>query len=360
MSDYVVSVDVGNGFTNAVRIKGKGYENIGFPSVRASVSGDSLGLGEQFELDINYVQWGNNFRYVVGDDVFKSRRAVERHQGSFRYGNEHWLFLLSVALGKLLPKKGGAVDLTVFAPPSMFNDAKRDIAERLNKAGNAVSIKFKGDKSPRVFSIEQLTVHPEGLGAVAAFALDNKGNPVEAGILSGETVVIDMGMYTLDGLRISNGQFNPESLSSATWENQGIKAHILDFVLRKVKQQGEDFDLLTTDDIDYVLRQGLNTGDYTLVSGGSKVNIKPAIDAYAQRYADWISNNIIDGVFEGLRGIKSLILVGGGATLVIQYLENYYPDKILSVSNYPHVAKISPTELNTVGGIRLAQARMNA
>ena len=152
MSDYIVAIDAGNGFTNAVRAKGKGYDSIGFPSVRASVTGDSLGLGEQFEMSIDYVQW-SNFRYAVGDDVFTSRRAIERHQGAFRYGDEFWLFLVSVALGKLLPGKGGTVDLTVFAPPAMFFDAKEGINKRMEQIKNTIAIQFRDDKKPRIFKL---------------------------------------------------------------------------------------------------------------------------------------------------------------------------------------------------------------
>lgn len=359
MSDYIVAVDAGNGFTNAIRAKGRGYDSIGFPSVRASVTGDSLGLGEQFEMTVDYVGWGGH-RYAVGDDVFISRKAIERHQGAFRYGDEMWLFLVSVALGKLLPKKGGSVDLTVFAPPAMFFDAKQDITERMKAIKHRIPIQFKGDDQPRVFTIQNVTVHPEGLGAVAAFALDDKGNPVDSDILEGQTVVLDMGMYTLDALQMNDGQFNPESLQSATWESSGIRAHVLEPVLRLVKKQGEDFDLVTTNDIDRVLRQGITTGDYVLVSGSSQVNLQPAVEKYAERYADWISNNIVDGVFNSLRGIKSLILVGGGATLTETHLAKYYGEKLLSVVGHKHIEKILPTELNAVGGIRLAKARLHA
>ena len=148
MVDYIVPVDAGNGFTNAVRAKGKGYESIGFPSVRASVSGDSLGLGEQFEMSVDYVKW-STFRYAIGDDVFTSRKAIERHQGAFRYGDEFWLFLVSVALGKLLPKKGGSVDLTVFAPPSMFFDAQNGINERMKKIKNRMAVRLRVLRSNR-------------------------------------------------------------------------------------------------------------------------------------------------------------------------------------------------------------------
>lgn len=359
MADYIVAVDAGNGFTNAVRHKGKSYDSIGFPSVRAVVSGDNLGLGSQFEMQFDYVQWGG-FRYVVGDDVFISNKAVERHQGAFRYGDEFWLFLVSTALGKLLPKKGGSVDLTVFAPPSMFFDAKEGISERLKKIKNAVSIQFKGDSKPRIFTIEQLTVHPEGLGAVASFALDDKGQAVQSDILEGTTVVLDMGMYTLDALQIVDGQFNPESLQSATWEGQGIRAHVLERLLPKIKKASSDFALMTTDDMDFALRRSIQTDNYELQSGSASINIEAAIKKYTERYADYIANTILDGVFNSLRGIRHVILVGGGAVLVSEYLQKYYPDKVLSVADYEHVANIPAIEMNAVGGLRLALARQTA
>ena len=360
MSDYIVAVDAGNGFTNAARLKGKKIDRIGFPSVRATVTGDSLGLGAQFEIDIDYLMWGG-FRYVVGDAVFLSGKAVERHQGAFRYGDEFWIFLVATALGKLLPKKGGSVDLTVFAPPSLYFDARKAITKRIELMEHHIPIAFKGDKSPRVFTIERLTVHPEGLGAVAAFALDNQGQEVQSDVLDGRTLVLDLGMYTLDALLIEDGQFNPESLQSATFEGQGIRAHILERMLAKVKKAGEDFALMTPDHMDAILRQGLNTGDYVLHSGRSEVDLAELVSKLAERYAGYIANTIIDGSFDGLRGMRQVILVGGGAALVSQYLENYYPEgKVLKLSQYKHVASIPAMELNAVGGLRLAKARLMA
>ncbi|MEL6524077.1 MAG: ParM/StbA family protein [Chloroflexota bacterium] len=356
----IVAIDAGNGFTNGVRKLKNRYKSIGFPSVRASVTGESLGLGDGLEMQVDYIQHGD-FRYVVGDDVFISRRAVERHQGHLRYGNELWSFLVSVALGQLMPKAGGEVDLTVFAPPELYVDARKQILQRMETQNHQFQVQFRDDEESRIFTVQHLTVHPEGIGAVGAFALDEDGQPVAADILTGETVVLDAGMYTLDALQMSNGNFNPESLSNATWEGQGIKAHILDPVLRVVKKQGDDFTLLTENDVDRTLRQGLTTGDYTLTSGGSSIDIKPAVDKYALRYADWISNNIIDGVFNGLRGIKSMILVGGGTSLIQPHLLSYYGDnKILDASQHAHVADVAPTDLNAVGGIRLALARQKA
>ena len=197
-----------------------------------------------------------------------------------------------------------------------------------------------------------------GLGALLCFVLDKNGKPVDNDMLEGENVVLDMGMYTLDALQVSNGQFNPESLSSATWESSGIKEHILDPMLRAVKKQGgEDFGLLTVDDVDRVIRQGLATDNYELKVAGVVADIKPLLDKYSERYAQWIANNIIDGVFNGLRGIKSMILVGGGAMFTEKWLQQWYPDKILDTNKHKVAKGLAPVEMNAVGGLRLALSK---
>ncbi|MEL6309425.1 MAG: hypothetical protein AAFQ52_14885, partial [Chloroflexota bacterium] len=91
---------------------------------------------------------------------------------------------------------------------------------------------------------------------------------------------------------------------------------------------------------------------------GLEADLKPLVDRYAERYAEWISNNIIDGVFNGLRGFKSLILVGGGAILTQEHLTKWYHDKVLRFDEYKETKKIDPVFANAIGGIRLAQMRL--
>ena len=56
MVNYIVSADAGNGGTNVVVAKEKGkYKSYYAPSVRAMATGDSLGLGSQFEMEYEYV-----------------------------------------------------------------------------------------------------------------------------------------------------------------------------------------------------------------------------------------------------------------------------------------------------------------
>ena len=357
MSDYLVSVDPGNGGTNAVLARdGKTPKSVYFPSVRAAATGDSLGLGKDLELQYTWADWYGH-RYIVGDDVLRvTRRHLERHTGSNRYGNELHQFLVAFALAQLGVREGG-VDLTLFAPPGIYADARQTIIGRFAENDGQVQIQLKGDRRPRTWRYETVTVWPEGIGAAACFVLDDDGHPVPSDVLSGEVLVLDMGAHTLDALQLVNGNFNPETLEHATWDNGGIIAHVLEPILRTVKQQGTDFGGVTIDDIDRVLRLGLVSEDYTLTVAGFDIDLEPVIEKHRQRYAEWLANNILDGVFSGLRGIRAVVLVGGGALLVENWLREWYPDKVLNRKKHATTRKIHPVDFNCVGGLRLARAR---
>ncbi len=356
MSDHIASVDAGNGGTNGILAGKNGrYKSHYEPSVRAAATGDSLGLGKEFEVQYSYVDWGGH-RYVTGDDVIRvTRRGLERHQGALRYGDEFHQFLVANSLAKLGVKKG-TVDLTLFAPPGLYLEAKKRIQSFFVE--HEVAIQLKKDRKPRVWTYDNITVWPEGIGAAACFIIDKDGNLVDTDILSGETVVLDLGMYTLDALRLQDGNFNPESLEHATWQNGGIGVHVLQPILRVVKKQSPDFAHTTVDDIDAVLRHGLAGNGYELRVAGLEVNLEPLFDKYNERYASWIANNIIDGVFDGLRGIKAAILVGGGEPLVEKWLREWYGDKILNRKKHPTTRRIQPVDMNAVGGLRFALMRL--
>jgi len=358
MSESIIaSSDAGNGGCNTVAIIGGKTKTYYEPSVRAMATGDSLGLGAEFEMQYDYVDWYGN-RYVTGDDVVRvTRRGLERHMGAQRYGEEFHRFLVAVSLAKLGVKEGD-VNLTLFAPPGLFKEARKVIVDGFMSSDSNVKIKLRGDKKTREWRYSAINVYPEGIGAAAVFMLDESGHPCDTDALRGDIIILDAGAFTLDALKMSDGSFNPETLETATWENAGVNTHIREPLLRKVHSQGDDFKVATVDDIDVVLRKGLSGGDFMLNVAGQEVNLKPLADRYMERYADWVSNNVCDGVFNGFRGIRGAILVGGGATMIEEKLRLLYPDKILDRKKYGHVKKVHPVDMNAVGGLRLTLSRL--
>lgn len=358
MPDYIASVDAGNGGTNAVMVKQGtvSYRTYYLPSVRAAATGDSLGLGTDLEIDYVWVDWRGQ-RYVVGDDVIRvTRRHLERHMGSNRYGSEFHKFLVAVALAHLGVKKG-KVSLNLFAPPSLFNEMKPLMQESFLLNDGKVAITLKGDAKPRTWQYDQVTVWPEGMGAAACFVLDKKGQFVSTDILNGEVLIADLGAFTLDTLRLVDGNFNPETLEHATHHDAGLNTHVRQPVLRQLHTLGEDFTVLTVDDVDAAIRRGLATDDWTVTIAGKVADIGDIVFKMSERYAQWVANNIIDSLFDGLRGIRSLVLVGGGSLLVRNHLADWYGEKVLDPEQHSTTKDISPVDFNAVGGLRLALSR---
>lgn len=355
---HIISVDAGNGGTNAILLRDGRNKSTYFPSVRAAATGNDMGFGEM-EMAYDYVDWGGH-RYVVGDDVVTvTRNAVERHQGAMRYGNEFHQFLVAYAI-RQLNVKDGEIDLTLFAPPGMYKAASESIKKYFPNGDGWVAIQMKKDKQPAVWRYTNINVLPEGIGAVLCYAFEPDGTPIpNADALKGTTLVLDSGMYTFDAVAMTNGKFNPENLKHTTWENGGLGVHVHQPVLEKLKATSSDFDFTTIDDIDMVIRNGLQHGDWYIRSGTQQVNLQELIEKMAERFANWVSNNIIDGPFHNLRGISNVILVGGGTTLIEKHLTNWYNTKeskrILNPKDFPSAKGIHPTMLNVEGGIRYAQ-----
>ena len=356
MTDYIASVDAGNGITNAIvsDLKSNRVRSVDFPSVRAQAKGGGLNLGKQFEMQYTYVDWEKR-RYIVGDDVTRvTKDGLERHMHRNRYGEEFHQFLVSVALSKLGVKHNRQVDLTVFCPPGLYNDHRKSIEN--NFLNSTPVIHMKGKKTPFKWRYNRVTVWPEGLGALACFVLNDQGSFYASNVLAGSCVLLDIGAYTLDSLLLYDGNFNPESLETATWEKDGINDRVLVNVLRDVKQVGgADFTNMTIEDIDQVIRAGLVGGDYVLSVAGKDIDIQESLEFHSQEYARWIANNVIDTKFDGLVGISSLIIVGGGEPLVTKHLSNAYSkDKIVNRKKHETTKKVHPIHMNTVGGHRLA------
>jgi hypothetical protein len=351
MADFIASIDAGSGGVNAVLLAGKKRTTFYMPSCRAPVTGATLGSDFE-EVKYNYADWYGQ-RYVFGDDTLKvTRRRIEHHIGTGRYGNEFHQFLIAVALTQM-GVKSGTVDLTLFAPPGIYKEAKEQMVKALK--GETVKIQLRGDKKPREWTYENVSVVPEGIGAAACFVLDEKGKPAPNPLFSGDVIIMDGGVWTLDVLLVQNGVFNPETLQHATWKNDGLDSHIRQPLLRSIHGKGGDFAVVTVDDVDVLLRDYAASGTAVLEVAGKEADLTSAIRKLADRYAEYISNSILDHHFSGLAGIRSALVIGGGAFFTTKALQDFYPDKIVDFEQYG----LSPVIINAEGGLRLAQRRTN-
>ena len=355
MTNYTASVDCGNGNTSAMLSGSK--KSISFASIRARITSKTLGLGQGHEMDVTTAEWrGNN--YAVGDDaLLLNRQGIDRHMGVNRYGGEHHQFLTAYALARL-GIKSGAVDLTLLCPPAMYNDLKKPMADAYT--AHPAEIALKGDKKPRQWVYESVSVFPEGYAAVGCFMLDANGvkSPLAAK-LAGDVVLLDVGAYTANVFRLHNAAFNPADLPQSSIPNGGGHTHIRLLLLEWVHEAGGDLTAVTLDDIDRVLRLGSASNDYVLQFGSATIDLKPMLDHLGKQYADWLANNALDTRYDGLKDIQGLLVVGGNASYIMQHLQGWY-GKVIDYRTMREFSGLHPADLNTAGGLRLAMARLAA
>jgi hypothetical protein len=239
MTHYIASADTGNGNVNAVLVADGKEKTICLPSIRAAVSGASLGLGGKFEVDYRWAEWGGQ-RYAVGDDALTlNRQGIERHMGAARYASEHHRFLTAYALARL-GVKSGTVDLTLMCPPALFADNKQAMIDTYK--ANPVEITIQGDKKPRSWVYNSVTIWPEGFPAVACFMLAPDGSKAASNLMAADVLVLDCGAFTANAFIVTNGKFNPAGLSKSTFENGGGDAHIRQPLLEAVKSLGGNWE----------------------------------------------------------------------------------------------------------------------
>jgi len=361
-SQYLVSIDAGNGFIKAFggKLGNKSFrpKRVGFPAMRALTTGDSLGLGDDLEINADYAGWRAR-KYLFGDDVQYNRDAIDAHMGADRYGNEQQHFYYAAATAMLGVKKGG-VHLVTFAPPSWFQQAKTAIQQRLQVSEPDTVLQFRSDAKPRKWQYDAVTMLPEGAAAALCFALDDAGQRVDTDVLNGRMLIIDIGMYTVDFIVIQDGRINPEALTLATKPGWGVRHMLLDPVTRKLRQQGRDFSLTQWHDVERVLRNGQQAGAYILTAGRSSYDIKPALDYLTADFAERLANNVIDTEYNGLVGFNSCVVIGGYAGPVAATLRDFYGDTVRLFSDYPQTRDIHPVDANAAAGLRFALARINA
>jgi len=353
MSINYVSIDAGNGFTNAATLKGKSVKTVGFPSIRAMSRADDFDIEGFGSVNYPIYNW-QGLRYVVGDDAsLISLDSVESHRGYNRYGNEMQRFFMAVAMYQL-GLKSSDIDLTMFVPPSLLIEQKDTILSRFEDVNNQLAILPEGERKPIIYNLVNINIVPEGIGAATCFMLDKRGKPSQsASELSGNVLFVDIGMYTTDVVLLQNGAFNRESLSTATSEGFGIADRILSPLAEEVRKKAADFSAINLYDIDRALRNGLKTGEFTVSSGLSNIDIEERFNAYKGAFSNAVAD-LLDSQYSSLRNVQKVVLVGGGATFINDLLAETYPNRTATLENYSSMKDVSPLEANVIGGLRLS------
>ncbi|GAH00500.1 unnamed protein product, partial [marine sediment metagenome] len=253
-TEYTVAVDGGNGLVNARALWPNGkIKSTQLSAISARVTGHTLGIGSQ-ELSFSWWELPDG-KYVFGDDVSLVGDRVNSHQSLYRYGDKSHRDLTAVALATM-GIKGGDIDLTVFCPPGIFKQERKRITAAFQNA--PVKIRRKKERKWREWEYKSVLVLPEGIAALACFALDEQGYPIEnPPALRGPVLALDLGMLTADSFLCQDGKFSAENIHNATSTDGGIKRHVLEPILDDLRSESKEFRYFNWADVDMVLRRWL-------------------------------------------------------------------------------------------------------
>lgn len=354
--DYIAVVDCGHGNITAMlyTLKTGKSKSASRPYMRAGVTGDLMGIGDQ-EIQTTWSEWSGR-RYVTGRDaLIVARSKVERHSGENRYGNELQRHLIADILARM-GVKSGVIDLTVFVPPKFYAKLKQTITDRfMVEAKGQAQICLATDKKPRTFTYSAVNVLPEGLSGGLVLALNPDGTVNKNALLS-SAVLIDQGMKTCDAVQVIGGQFNPEMLQFSTFEDAGIRKQMLEPMLTDIKQRWPSYAGLLTDDLDMVVRDGIATGSFVVDFAGATNDVTELYHYWREQYAGYIANVVIDEQYAGFRDVQYGIFHGGGAALTNDLMRLWYGEKVLDASKIAHAAKVPLVDWNAEGAMRKALA----
>lgn len=367
-----ISVDKGNGKSDYFRLKDGKVQSYIIPNARVRVTGYDLGrsVTTMGINDVVYADWLGE-RFGVGDGVWEqSDYPPETFSNSERqYGSEYHIFMTVVTLALGGVEDSAPIDLIISAPPGMV----REVAPRIKKAfkegadgagDGRWQIKLSGEKKARTYTINKVTVIPEGAGTWAAFGYDINGAPTDnaaiTALLDGNVLIADGGMGTFDTFVVQNGNLTPESIRHATDGMFGISKLILapvrDYIVEEFAARKERAPMLYDPVLDGYLWRWVQRRDKAVADvkiNGVYFNLHEVFLRACNRAAELVIAQKLEPAFG--RGVDTVLATGGEWSYILPRVQSEYPRRtILTPYDVPHLKGVNFWDLNAYGGLVMA------
>jgi hypothetical protein len=302
MNPRLVSFDLGNGFTKYVSSSGEGF----FPSVSAleepGIDFDGIGAADDFVISFD------GETYAIGWSAWRLGNISVRTLDRTRVLGPEYRVLFAAALAASCAQ-GSIIEPVLSLPLSWYEEKRRNQVKQ-SLAGNW-EIGVKGRTLSFIVPEELIRIVPEGFGTICAMALDRNGKPHNNGLLRKIVGVVDIGTKTCD-LSMFDGLIIVPAKTSGY--DIGL-SQVYNIMTRLGEQElGHTFSI---EQLDETLHGG------QLWHGPEDVSLQAS---------DWkhkallqVSRSIsghIKTLWGGGNDVQSLILTGGGAQHLYQYLMN--------------------------------------
>jgi len=192
----IVSIDSGRGQTKVCASNGK---KVCFPSVVGEFRETPLLDGKdkpKYEMVIN-----DEERYFVGELAEQESKFFRRMGTSSKIHSE--TRALQIAAAAIVAQPGSSIRMVTGVPIDQYNkETKEELADMLQ--GN-YNVTISGRQ--KNFTINNISIAPEGCAAYWDVVLNDKGRPIESPYRKGLVRLLDVGSRTVNFGTVNDGKF---------------------------------------------------------------------------------------------------------------------------------------------------------
>ena len=318
-----LGLDIGYGDVKGVFKDEDVLEFFKFPTAVKFAPPDNEGL-DRFTSTREYRY--NGSKYLVGEAAKTGAFSVR----SFDFMKQFTPLLAFKAI-EIVREKGMDVpdQLSLGIPLSYYNNAHVD---EMNSAMRRIEVNGEYLELATKF-------YPQGFGTLADYRLDADGCVIED--TDKNIVIIDIGFNTIDMVAVEKGKVTRED--SDTLYGQGVSKMALEVLAR----------LRTTEDLYYLSEVTANdillSGKYRVY--GQEKDLSGFKKTVIAEYTKWLFIEMESKMAGRLQDADKVILSGGGA----HYIKDYIPQKYSDMVFIPH----NPEYSNARGFLKLIEGTGN-
>lgn len=301
----ILSIDAGFGKVKAMC----GDRMVEFPSAVCEVSLD-FPIDGIFEDDHEDILQYAGKKYIVGEYATGRKNVLMTKVGGLSYLEYLPLYLKTAV--KMIGLGGEKPDVVVTGVPILYAGEKNAAQDTLKKS---VEYVYGSDS----YEID-CEVMIQGVGAVYDHRLDMSGNVIRN--VKESIVTVDVGYNTIDvAVTDSNGQFIKDECYSFT--DHGA-TQVIEKMLPYLQKNGVSFNAYEVQDL--LINKSVKIF-------GKEVSISEITRDILSDYAKWIWNILNAKYYERLARTDRVILCGGFASVLKDYIPDKYKDFVVIPEN---------------------------
>lgn len=287
--------------------------------------------------------------YAIGDDASLYTRNPERDTSEDRIGSDYQLTLLLAGTVEYLNQHqyGNSdydaimvnVSWILNCPPIYYDSS----AQYLYDFAGVYVVEYAG----RIWTINANVQHvyPEGVGALGAYMLDQKGKLVNPFGKSEMSAVIDGGFGTTDWT-LARGT---KILTDSAWSQPGAISEMTKTMKRWARDRfNEDWNQQTCE-------RAIRTGQHTVAKTAEVVSVQGWLDQLGSELWAQLDQDIVQEYLLG--NVTKILLSGGMSHMIEPYAIQAYPGLIIDRSQFDTIRDIPYHHMNAVGHVRLEKFR---